>query len=63
MRVLTLLMSLIILTSFSIEAKTSAQFSKRFQIIRDEQGKLIGIRDRSLPVSAFIVFKYFSKLF
>jgi hypothetical protein len=50
MRVLTLLMSLMILTSFSIEAKTSAQFSKRFQIIRDEQGKLIGIRDRTLPV-------------
>lgn len=50
MRVLTLLMSLLLITSFSIEAKTAAQFSKRFQIIRDEQGKLIGIRDRSLPV-------------
>jgi len=55
MRVLTLLMSLMILTSFSIEAKTSAQFSKRFQIIRDEQGKLVGIRDRSLPVKFDVV--------
>lgn len=50
MRTLTLLVSLLLLTSFSIEAKTASGFNKRFQIIRDTNGKLLGIRDRTLPV-------------
>lgn len=50
MRALTLVVSLLLLTSFSIEAKTASGFSKRFQIVRDEKGTLIGIRDRTLPV-------------
>jgi hypothetical protein len=50
MRALTLFLSLILIFSFSVDAKTSAGFNKRFQIVRDENGKLIGIRDRTLPV-------------
>lgn len=50
MRVLTLLVSLCVLASFTAQAKTASGFNKRFQIIRDENGKLLGIRDRTLPV-------------
>jgi hypothetical protein len=55
MRALTLVVSLLLLTSISIEAKTASAFSKRFQIVRDQDGKLIGIRDRTLPVKFDVV--------
>lgn len=50
MRVITLVVLMMILASLQVEAKTAAGFYKRFQVIRDQNGKLIGIRDRTLPV-------------
>ncbi len=38
------------LSSQSVNAKTADSFFKRFQIVRSTDGKLIGIRDRTLPV-------------
>jgi hypothetical protein len=34
----------------SVFAKSADAFQKRFQVIRSEDGKLVGIRDRTLPV-------------
>lgn len=42
---------LFILVTFQVEAKTPDKFLKRFQILRSKDGKLIGIRDRTLPTS------------
>lgn len=42
---------LLILVTFQVEAKSPDKFFKRFQILRSKDGKLIGIRDRTLPAS------------
>jgi hypothetical protein len=34
----------------TVQAKSLDAFSKRFQIVRSDDGKLIGIRDRTLPI-------------
>ena len=53
MRSLSLVMGLlcqITMTIQSANAKSADAFFKRFQIIRNADGKLVGIRDRTLPV-------------
>ncbi len=50
MKMLTLVVSLMMLLSFDLEAKSAQGFQKRFKIVRDDSGKLIGIRDASLSV-------------
>lgn len=53
MRALPLVLGILCLCSFgpkSVEAKTADAFFKRFQVVRSGDGKLIGIRDRTLPV-------------
>lgn len=53
MKLFTIALGLLCLIFMSTEAsfaKTTEAFNKRFQIIRDNNGKLIGIRDRTLPV-------------
>ncbi|MDO9181185.1 MAG: hypothetical protein Q7U04_02195 [Bacteriovorax sp.] len=53
MRTISLLMALLCLFTASAQAdqtKSASSFFKRFQVIRSADGKLIGIRDRTLPV-------------
>jgi hypothetical protein len=53
MKLMTLIMGLMCfftLGSQNAEAKSADAFHKRFQVIRTQDGKLIGIRDRTLPV-------------
>lgn len=53
MKSMTLIMGLLCfftLGSQNAEAKSADAFHKRFQVIRTEDGKLVGIRDRTLPV-------------
>lgn len=50
MRISSFILGLTLLTSTVVEAKTTELFQKRFQIVRDESGKLVGIRDRTMPV-------------
>ncbi len=53
MRSLSLVMGLLCLITMTIQsanAKSADAFFKRFQIIRNADGKLVGIRDRTLPV-------------
>jgi len=50
MRISSFILGFALLASTALEAKTSENFQKRFQIIRDESGKLVGVRDRTLPV-------------
>lgn len=49
----TIMLAILTCLMFSFEALASnvESFHKRFQIIRAKDGKLVGIRDRSLPVS------------
>jgi hypothetical protein len=42
---------MLVLVAFQVEAKSPDKFFKRFQIVRSQDGKLIGIRDRTLPVN------------
>jgi hypothetical protein len=42
---------LLTLFAFQVEAKSTDKFFKRFQIVRAKDGKLIGVRDVTLPVS------------
>jgi hypothetical protein len=49
MRNFRLILSLCLLISFEAHARSTDGFFKRFQVIRDNDGKLIGIRDRTLP--------------
>jgi hypothetical protein len=44
------LLCVLILSTTDSSAKSADAFTKRFQVIRSEDGKLIGIRDRTLPV-------------
>ena len=53
MKALPLVLGVLCLCSMSLQsaqAKTADAFKKRFQIVRSADGKLIGIRDRTLPV-------------
>lgn len=53
MRSLSVVMGLLCLFTMTIktaDAKSADAFFKRFQIVRSADGKLIGIRDRTLPV-------------
>lgn len=50
MRLMSLVVLFFVFISLSAQAKTAAGFYKRFQVVRDQSGKLIGIRDRTLPV-------------
>jgi len=53
MRSLSLVVGLLCLITMTIQtanAKSADAFNKRFQIVRSADGKLIGIRDRTLPV-------------
>lgn len=53
MRTLSLVVGLLCLFTMNLEAaqaKSADAFFKRFQIVRSADGKLIGIRDRTLPV-------------
>lgn len=53
MRSLSLVMGLLCLFTMTIQsanAKSADAFLKRFQIVRNADGKLVGIRDRTLPV-------------
>jgi hypothetical protein len=53
MKSMTLIMGLLCffaLGSQNAEAKSADAFHKRFQVIRSQDGKLVGIRDRTLPV-------------
>lgn len=53
MKSLTLMAGLVCLMAINLNtafAKSADAFSKRFQIIRSDDGKLVGIRDRTLPV-------------
>ena len=52
MRSIQLLLGLVCMLTFSssLYAKTADAFTKRFQIIRSPEGKLVGIRDRTMPV-------------
>lgn len=54
MRSLSLVMGLLCLITMTIQsanAKSADAFFKRFQIVRNADGKLVGIRDRTLPVN------------
>ncbi|MBC7713127.1 MAG: hypothetical protein H7177_07295 [Rhizobacter sp.] len=44
------LLCVLLLSTTQAFAKSADAFNKRFQVIRSEDGKLIGIRDRTLPV-------------
>ncbi|MBC7429062.1 MAG: hypothetical protein H7336_10650 [Bacteriovorax sp.] len=44
------LLCVLLLSTTQASAKSADAFNKRFQVIRSEDGKLIGIRDRTLPV-------------
>jgi hypothetical protein len=53
MRTLSLVVALLCLYTMNIgtaQAKSADAFFKRFQVVRSADGKLIGIRDRTLPV-------------
>lgn len=52
MRTITILFIGFLLTYSGLsQAKTADAFFKRFQIVRSSEGKLIGIRDKTLPVN------------
>lgn len=54
MRTLSLVVGLLCLFTVnaqSAQAKSADAFFKRFQVVRSADGKLVGIRDRTLPVS------------
>lgn len=54
MRSLSLVMGLLCLITMTIktaDAKTADAFFKRFQVVRNADGKLIGIRDRTMPLN------------
>lgn len=58
MKTLTLIAALLCLFtvgSQNAEAKSADAFHKRFQVIRAQDGKLIGIRDRTLPVKFSVI--------
>lgn len=60
MRLYSLIVGLICVLAFNsnvVLAKSPEAFFKRFQIIRNQDGKLIGIRDRTMPVK-FSVLPY-----
>ena len=62
MRTLSLLLALLCVFTMNAskaEAKSADAFFKRFQVVRAADGKLIGIRDRTLPVK-FSVTPYVS---
>lgn len=44
------LLCLLLLNTNQAFAKSAEAFNKRFQVIRSDDGKLVGIRDRTLPV-------------
>lgn len=44
------LLCVLVLSTTQAFAKSADAFNKRFQVIRSEDGKLIGVRDRTLPV-------------
>jgi hypothetical protein len=53
MRTLSIVVGLLCLFALNAQtahAKSADAFFKRFQVIRSEDGKLVGIRDRTLPV-------------
>lgn len=50
MKTLSLVICLLSLFIANAEAKSADAFFKRFQIVRSADGKLVGIRDRTLPV-------------
>lgn len=53
MRTLSIVVGLLCLFTVNTQtaqAKSTEQFLKRFQIVRSTDGKLVGIRDRTLPV-------------
>ncbi len=49
------LVCLMLLNTNQVFAKSADAFHKRFQIIRSEDGKLVGIRDNTLPVKFSVV--------
>jgi len=54
MRTLSLVMGILCLFTVNTkaaQAKSADAFFKRFQVVRSADGKLVGIRDRTLPVS------------
>lgn len=53
------LLCLLVLNTNQAFAKSADAFHKRFQVIRSDDGKLVGIRDRTLPVK-FSVAPYIS---
>lgn len=64
MKSLSLVMGLLCLFTMTInaaEAKTADAFFKRFQVVRSSDGKLIGIRDRTMPVN-FTVGPYVNQI-
>ena len=53
MKSLTIMLGLISFLVFNSQlafAKSAEAFTKRFQIIRSDDGSLVGIRDRTMPV-------------
>jgi hypothetical protein len=48
--IMVAMVCLIALSTNTAFAKSAEAFQKRFQVIRDNDGKLVGIRDRTLPV-------------
>lgn len=53
MKSFSIMMALLCLFAFntqSVFAKSAESFTKRFQVIRGSDGKLVGIRDRTMPV-------------
>ncbi len=44
------LLCVLFLSTTEAFAKSAEAFNKRFQVIRSDDGKLVGIRDRTLPV-------------
>ncbi len=44
------LLCVLLLSTTTAFAKSAEAFNKRFQVIRSDDGKLVGIRDRTLPV-------------
>ncbi len=64
MRTLSVVIGLLCLFTMNLQpahAKSADAFFKRFQIVRSADGKLIGVRDRTLPVS-FTVAPYVKQI-
>jgi len=56
MRSIQLMLALVCMFAFSTaHAKSAEAFSKRFQVIRSPEGKLVGIRDRFMPVKFSVI--------